>query len=92
MPGVAPIFMTRVLFLIVIQMMIIISTITMRNSSTATDIAARLIGEARKESGGESVGVLVTESRDADRTAVEVEEVYSDWVGIGRNDVGEEVG
>ena len=45
MPGVAPIFMTRVLFLIVIQMMMIISTITMRNSRTATDIAARLIGE-----------------------------------------------
>ena len=69
-------------------MMIIISTITMRNSRTATDIAARLIGEERKESGGESVGVLVTESRDADRTAVEVEEVDSDWVGIGRNDAG----
>lgn len=73
-------------------MMMIISTMTMRNNSTATDIAARLIGESRKELGCESVGVLVTESRDADRTTVEVEEVDSDWEGIGRNDAGKEVG
>ena len=73
-------------------MMMIISTITMRNSSNAMDIAARLIGEARKELGDESVGVLVMESRDVDRTAVEVEEVDSDWGGIGRNDAGKEVG
>ena len=38
------------------------------------------------------MGVFVTESRETDRTTVEVEEVDSDWVSIGRNDAGKEVG
>ena len=70
MPGVAPIFIPPVLFFIVMHIMMRISIMTIRKSTPATDNATTLISEEKKDSGIESVGVVVgSDLRDDCMTA-----------------------
>ena len=66
----APIFIPPVLFFIVMQIMMRISIMTIRKSTPATDNATTLISEEKKDSGIESVGVVVgSDARDDCMTA-----------------------